>query len=368
MSIYESQRWISDINEIVEYLPELEELEGKSVLITGAAGLICSTVVDVLMRYNDRKNLLGVPDKQITIYAAGRWLEEMTVRFHGMVERDDFQFVIYDASRTDNKLEFHCDYIIHGASNAFPSMIVKEPVETMLSNFTGMKYLLDYAKEYGTKRNLYISSSEVYGKKDGGQPYREGEYGYIDLLNSRNSYSVGKRAAETLCASYADEYGVESVIIRPGHIYGPTASPHDNRVSSAWAYAVARGEDIVMKSDGTQIRSYCYCLDCASAMLKVLIKGENVNAYNISNPDSIVTIKEVAELLSEAAGVKLRMELPTDNERKGFNPMSNSSLDSMNLQGLGWRGLFDAKRGFSHTVEILKEMSSMGRDIYRKNW
>ena len=201
---------------------------------------------------------------------------------------------------------------------------------------------------------MYISSSEVYGEKKDSEPYKENQYGYIDLLKSRNSYSVGKRAAETLCASYADEYGMESVIVRPGHIYGPTASPRDNRVASAWAYQAARSEDIIMKSDGAQIRSYCYCLDCASAILSVLINGENCHAYNISNPDSIISIKEMAEILSKCAGVKLKMESASDEERKGFNPMSNSSLESTNLMSLGWKGCFSAEKGFEHTVEILK--------------
>ena len=347
--LYDNKNWIADIDKVIEVVPELDELAGKSLMITGAAGLVCSAVVDIIFRYNDTH------DKKIQVLAAGRWPEEMSGRFGDLVNRDDFTFVVYDASKTDNVIDVHSDYIIHGASNASPNMIVKEPVETMMSNFLGMKYLLDYAKDQGTKRILYISSSEVYGEKEGSEPYREGQYGYIDLLKARNAYSVGKRAAETLCASYADEYGVESVIVRPGHIYGPTASPYDNRVASAWSYAVAKGEDIVMKSDGSQIRSYCYCLDCASAMLKVLLCGENCHAYNISNPDSIISIKQMAEILVKSAGVKLRMELPTDEERKGFNPMSNSSLESTSLTGLGWRGCFDAEAGFTHTVQILKE-------------
>lgn len=347
--LYDNKNWIADIDKVIEVVPELDELAGKSLMITGAAGLVCSAVVDIIFRYNDTH------DKKIQVLAAGRWPEEMSGRFGDLVNRDDFTFVVYDASKTDNVIDVHSDYIIHGASNASPNMIVKEPVETMMSNFLGMKYLLDYAKDQGTKRILYISSSEVYGEKEGTEPYKEGQYGYIDLLKARNSYSVGKRAAETLCASYADEYGVESVIVRPGHIYGPTASPYDNRVASAWSYAVAKGEDIVMKSDGAQIRSYCYCLDCASAMLKVLLCGENCHAYNISNPDSIISIKQMAEILVKSAGVKLRMELPTDEERKGFNPMSNSSLESTSLTGLGWRGCFDAEAGFTHTVQILKE-------------
>ena len=347
--LYDSKLWIQDIDRVLDIIPGLDGLAGKSVLITGASGLVCSAVVDVLFRYNDTHK------EKIQIIAAGRWREEMYIRFQEMVNRDDFTFVVYDASKTNNYIDSHADYIIHGASNASPNMIVKEPVETMLSNFLGMKYLLDYAMKHKTKRILYISSSEVYGKKEGSEPYREGQYGYIDLLNARNSYSVGKRAAETMCASYADEYGVESVIVRPGHIYGPTASPYDNRVASAWAYSVARGEDIVMKSDGAQIRSYCYCLDCASAILTVLLNGDNCHAYNISNPDSIISIKGMAEVLAECGGVELHMELPTEEERKGFNPMNNSSLESTGLLSLGWKGCFTAKEGFSHTVHIIKE-------------
>ena len=113
-----------------------------------------------------------------------------------------------------------------------------------------------------------------------------------------------------------------------------------------------------MKSDGAQVRSYCYCLDCASAILKVLLKGQNCQAYNISNPDSVINIRKMAELLAKSAGVQLKMELPSEEEKKGFNPMSNSSLDSTELLALGWRGLFDAETGVGHTVEILKEIKS----------
>lgn len=350
MTIYYDKQWEEDLDLVIDNLPDLSLLEGKSVMITGAAGLICSSIVDIIFRYNDTHQC------PIHIYAAGRWIEEMEIRFGDLIHRDDFTFVVYDASKTDNELSVACDYIIHGASNAFPGLIVKEPVETMLSNFTGMKYLLDFAKEQGTRRVLYISSSEVYGRKDTEDPFMEDQYGFIDLLNPRNSYSVGKRAAETLCASYAAEYGVESVIVRPGHIYGPTASPHDNRVSSAWAYDAASGRDIVMKSDGAQIRSYCYCLDCASAILKVLISGDNMHAYNISNPASIISIKEMAQILADKGHVNLVMETASEEEKKGFNPMSNSSLNSDGLLSLGWKGLFDAETGFSHTVSILRRI------------
>ena len=347
--IYDSLLWFEDIDKVSQSLPELSELAGKSVLITGAAGLICSAVTDIFIRYNETH------DTPIRIIAAGRWPEEMSDRFGEYCNRDYFGYVKYDASKADNKIDVKADYIIHGASNASPKAIVAEPVETMLSNFNGLHYLLNYAKENGAKRLLYISSSEVYGRKSDGKPYKEDDYGYIDLLNPRNSYSVGKRAAETLCASYYAEYGVESVIVRPGHIYGPTASPNDDRISSAFAYAAARGEMLVMKSAGTQLRSYCHCLDCASAIIKVLMKGEPAKAYNISNPDSVVTVRQMAEAIAKAGGVELVTEAASDKEKQSFNPMDNSALEADRLMELGWNGCFGMEDGLEKTIYILEK-------------
>lgn len=352
MNINEIQLWKNDIEEVITTLPELEKFLGQSILITGSTGLICSSVVDVLIHWNERNH-----DK-INILVAGRDKNKIISRYSQYIENPWFSIIPYNASNANNSLPTKIDYIIHGASNASPNHIVDEPVETMLSNFLGTRELLEYCRINHTKRFLFISSSEVYGKKSDLHPSKEDEYGGIDILKSRSSYSVGKCASETLCASYYDEYGVESSIIRPGHIYGPTAMVSDNRVSSAWAYNVAKGENIVMKSNGSQIRSYCYCLDSASAILQVLLKGESVKAYNISNPESVISIKQMAELLVKSANVKLEFEIPTEFEKKGFNPMSNSSLDSTELQALGWKGLFNAERGFSHTVEILRQLQS----------
>ena len=352
MNLYDNKLWRSDLDEVIHSLPELQELSGKSIMITGCTGLICSAIVYVIARWNETNG------ERIKLYAAGRNENRIIERFSSFKDKSWFEYVTFDSSSSElgKDLNVYCDYIIHGASNASPNKIVKEPVETMMSNFIGTRNLLEFAKKKGTKRLLFISSSEVYGRKDHNRPSKIDEYGWIDILNPRSSYSIGKCAAETLCASYYAEYGVQSVIVRPGHIYGPTAVTSDNRVSSEWAYNVAKGQDIVMKSEGTQIRSYCYCLDCASAIVKVLLHGEPVHAYNISNPQSIISIRTMAELLVNTSGTVLKIELPTENERKGFNPMTNSSLDSKELLELGWKGMFDATRGFEHTVQIIKEL------------
>lgn len=353
MNIYQSTLWCEDRDLVLQNLTAMEELAGTSIFITGAGGLIASSLTDLLIRYNETR----LKDNYIEIFASGRSKEGILARFRPYANLPWFHAVEYDAAAPANNIPAHLDYIIHAAGNASPDRVMQEPVETMVSNFIGLRNLLEYCRYNNCRRLLYLSSSEIYGRKDSSVSYREGDYGYIDLLNPRNSYSVGKRAAETLCISYAAEYGIDSVIVRPGHVYGPTAGVRDQRVSSSWAYDAAAGRNIVMKSDGAQLRSYCYCLDCASAILKVMLRGETGLAYNISNPDSIISIRKMAEILVASAGVNLRTEVPTETERKAFNPMSNSSLDSSRLQRLGWKGCFDAETGFSHTVRILREIT-----------
>ena len=350
MSIYDCETWIKDIDEILYTIPWISDLSGKSIMITGASGLVCSAIVDILIRYNESHI------EPIQIIAAGRSRNKITERFDRYSFSPYFKIIEYDATKTKLDIANRVDFIIHGASNSSPDMISKEPVETMLSNFFGLHSLLRYAKDNAVNRILYISSSEVYGKKESNKPFQENQYGFVDLLIPRNSYAVGKRAAETLCISYSDEYGVESVIVRPGHIYGPTAMITDKHVSSQWAYDAANGKNIVMKSNGTQLRSYCYCLDSAAAIITALIKGENCHAYNISNPNSVISIRQMAEILSSCAESELKIELANEEEKKTFNPMDNSSLDSSALIKLGWKGMFDAETGLSHTVEILKEL------------
>lgn len=230
------------------------------------------------------------------------------------------------------------------------------PVETVLSNFDGVHTLLEFAKHNSTSRLLYISSSEVYGKKVSIDPFIEGEYGVIDIDNIRSSYAIAKRASEMLCKAYTSEYGVDTIIVRPGHVYGPSAQKSDKRLSSDFAYKAANGENLEMKSSGLQKRSYCYSVDCAIQILTALISGESGQAYNIGN-DSVTTIKKLAELYAKAGNVELITKNPTEEELKTFNPMRNSSLDNRKVKELGYRDTFSVEEGVNHTVEILKDIS-----------
>jgi nucleoside-diphosphate-sugar epimerase len=333
-----------DIRRVAECIPNLDKLFGREVLITGSTGLICSAVTDLLFYLNNEQ------EANIKIILLGRSKQRIVQRFHIFEESKDYTFLYYDATSTE-LADIVADYVIHGASNADPQRISDQPVETMLSNIVGLNTLFQRVKN--SQRFLYISSSEVYGKKTGSEPYKEDDYYYVDILNPRASYPSSKRAAETLCAAYGREYGRDVVIVRPGHVYGPTATESDSRASSLFPRQALAGQNIVMKSKGEQLRSYCYCLDCASAILSTLLNGERGNAYNISNKSSLVSIRQMAQSFADAGNVNIIFDIPTEAEKTSYNLMDNSTLDSSKIESLGWRAVFSMEEGAAHTLQIM---------------
>jgi len=339
-----------DLRTALGSIPDASRLHGSRILVTGATGMICSSVVDLLLLLNREQ------DAGITVYVAGRSEQDAVARFGGEA---GVVFVPYDATSSEQiALGADLDYIIHGASNANPAAYMKLPVETMLANIVGLSAMFDLARASSAGRLLYISSSEVYGQKEGNLPFGENDYGYLDILNQRAGYPSSKRAGESLCVAYGMEYGIDSVVVRPGHIYGPSIRSSDNRISAEITRRAVAGEDIVLKSPGAQLRSHCYSLDCASAILAVLLEGEPSNAYNISNPHSISTIRELAEAVAHAGGVEVRFDLPVGADSVTHNLMVNSSLASDKLEALGWTPAFDLDHGVARMIDVLKAPDS----------
>lgn len=343
---YSDNYW-NDIEKVVTNNPKISDLKSSKLLITGATGMVCSAIVDMILFLNKQH------DFKVKLYLAGRNKQKAMDRFAGFICGKDYEFIQFDTTK-DEPISIDPDYIIHGASNANPAMYAEEPVETALGNVIGTNVLLRLSAEKKVKKFLFISSSEIYGNKSGNLPFAESDYGFIDALNPRAAYPNAKRLAETLCASYKQEHGVDSVIVRPGHIYGPTITNSDNRASADFIRNVLAGNDIIMKSAGAQLRSYCYVLDCASAIVYCLLFGRSGEAYNISNCNSIVSIRDIAETLAKIGGVKTVFENPSDEEKKSYNLMSNSSLNSNKLEGLDWKSCFDLKDGVKATLDVLR--------------
>lgn len=343
MTVLDSKLYNADLQKAVSSL-DLSKIRDKSILITGGLGLICSSIVDLLIVANRMKDL------NVRIYLAARNKKRFDEKYQ---QYQDVCFVEYDALKTVN-FNFDVDYIVCGAGVASPDKYVSEPVETMLSNLTGVKNILEYARHNNVKRVIYISSSEIYGKKQTDEQFAEGAYGIVDLDSVRSSYAVAKQASELLCKSFTSEYEIDTVIVRPGHVFGPTASKMDKRISSDFAYKAAMGLSLEMKSSGLQKRSYCYAIDAATAILIVLLKGYSGEAYNICT-EEILTIREMAEIYAHAGHVSLSYVDPTEKEIKAFNPMNNSSLSYKKLESLGYRKIFTTREALEHTVYILRE-------------
>lgn len=141
-TIYGNNLWLQDIDRTVKSLPELSELEGKSVLVTGANGLICSAVIDVLMRYN------GTHGNRIKVIAAGRSEERINERFRPFLDSESFSFMYYDALSSE-PLDFDADFVIHGAGNAHPAVMSADPVGTIMGNVIGTNEILSYITHTG---------------------------------------------------------------------------------------------------------------------------------------------------------------------------------------------------------------------------
>lgn len=323
----------------------IEQLNGKRILITGASGLIGGYLINMLLEANKQLQ------PGIFIYALGRSKKRLEDKFATqkseklcLIEQDVTQPISFD---------FAIDYVIHAAGNSYPASFRKDPVGTIMVNVQGTYQLLEYARAHGAKRLLFLSSGEVYGQGRK-QAYQESDSEYVDPTQARSCYPGGKRAAETLCVSYTKQYGLDTVIARPCHTFGPDTGAEDNRANVQFVKQVLKDEDIVLKSAGNQLRSYCYIADCATAILTILLKGKSCEAYNISCPGEQVTIAEFAKMVADCSGKMVMFENPDAVAQAEQTPIGRQVLDSSKLQALGWKNRFSIQEGIRQTLAALQ--------------
>jgi nucleoside-diphosphate-sugar epimerase len=343
-----SELYKENIDAIASAALGWDNLKNKSILITGATGLIGTFLIDLLMYRNIKYN------DCLTIYAAGRNREKALARFK---EYFDSRFFVFIQQDIQNPLELNApvDYIIHGASNTHPIAYSTEPINTILLSVLGVKSILDFASIHNVKRTLFLSTVEIYGENRGDvETFKEDYCGYIDCNTPRAGYPEGKRAAESLCQAYIKEKNIDVVIARCCRVYGPTMGNDDSKAIAQFIRNAVNNENIILKSKGGQLYSYCYAADICSALLILLLNGKNGEAYNISDTNCSLSLLQIAGVLTEYTGNKIVYDTPSSVESSGYSKAAKALLDSSKIQELGWKPMYSIKEGIKRTVDILR--------------
>lgn len=325
-------------------------LNGKSILITGASGMLASYLVYFCIYKNEYDN------SSIQIYVTGRNKEKIIKRFGKYCDKKYFHIIITDLKK-EISIDSKLDYIIHAASMASPQYYAINPVETLLPNTLGMYNLMELAKRKQVESFLYFSSGDVYGKMDGSvECISEEDSGYLNQMDVRSCYGESKRMGENMCKAYFHEYAVKANSVRIYHTYGPTMDIiNDHRLFSEFVSNIVNNENIIMKSDGKAIRSFCYIADALDAFLRILRYGSGGEAYNMCNNKERVTVKELAELLVSIfpeKNLKVITQIRENNSNYLESPVKYVPFVSVKkLNDLGWNTRYSLKEGFYRTVQ-----------------
>lgn len=343
-----------DIENILSNKIEFKKLENSTVLITGASGMIGSYLLYTLAALNDLQSY------NIKIVALVRDKEKLPNYLKNRADIIVLEQDVCDRISYNEKI----DYIIHAASPASPKIMKEKPVDTIMANTIGTFNTLKLAKKNNVKAYLYISSREVYGEPyEWQEQFDEQTYGFVDPLLPRSCYSEGKKAAETMCVSFKEQYGLNVKIARPAHTYGPGMSIYDGRVQADFLKNVVNYENIIMKSKGEAVRTYTYISDVIAGIFFVLLNSDDI-AYNMADENAKITIKELAELLVSLYPERnLKVEMQIDEDNKGCAPFKLGIINSDKLRKIGWKPKVSLENGFRRTVEYIEKEIEIEKNI-----
>lgn len=323
-------------------------LRNKTVLVSGATGMIASVLIDILMYRN--KHCWD----NIKIIAVSRSAQRAERRFgEYMVDKAHFCHISHDITEPLDITQ-QADYVIHAASNTHPVAYATDPIGTITANVDGTRYLLDLSVKCGCRRFVFLSSVEIYGENRGDVDKFDEKYlGYLDCNTLRAGYPESKRLGETLCHAYGKKYGIDFVIPRLSRVYGPTVMESDTKAISQFIHKAVQKEDIVLKSDGSQLYSYTYVTDAVMGILTILLLGKSKCAYNIADSHSDIMLRDLAEILAEISNKKVIFDLPDDIEAAGYSKATKALLDSSALEELGWKAKVHIREGLQKTIGLL---------------
>lgn len=322
-------------------------LAGKSILITGATGLIGKAIVGTILDWNAKN-----PNCAVSIIAVVR--DERKADFY--FKEAHIRYIVGDI-RTVDFSDICADYIIHGASQTSSKEFVEHPVEVISVAIDGTKHILEYAAKARVKGFIYLSSMEVYGTPETDEKITEIYGTNIDTMKVRSCYSESKRMCENLCISYMAEYHVPVAIVRLTQTFGEGVEYTDKRVFAEFARCVIEQRDIILKTRGETKRSYLYLYDAISAIFLIIYKDGYGESYNVANEDTYCSIYEMANLVAnKIAKNKIGVKIEEENiEKLGFAPKLHMNLDTSKIKSLEWRPTTDLEQMFRIMIAYMTD-------------
>ena len=303
--------FVEDVRIIAEDLSEFHnDLNEKTVLIAGGKGFLGTYFKNVLIQINET---LSKPMKIIIMDSL------ITSKEKNDEKNPNIEFLEQDISQSF-EIQNDIDYIIHTASIASPPTYRKFPIKTVDVNYEGTKNLLELAKEKKVTSMLFLSSSEIYGDPDV-FPTPESYVGKVSCTGPRACYDESKRLAETISILYFQQYNVPVKIARPFNVYGPYLNLNDGRIIPDFMNNAINKSQIIIHSDGTPTRSFCYASDAISGFFKLLFSNHNGIICNVGN-DEEVSVKDVANIIQNIMNkpISIKMEKSKDPNYTKDNP------------------------------------------------
>lgn len=336
-----------DIEQIISSeMIEWDNLKSKTVLITGANGFLPAYMLYTLLALNDKWAM------DIKVLALVRNKQKAETTFKELLFRKDIKLIVQDVCDPVD-IDEKIDYIIHAASQASPKFYGSDPVGTINANVHGTLNLLKLAKKNNVDKFLYFSSSEIYGTVASDKEFiSENDFGYIDLLNVRSCYAESKRMGETMCISWMHQYNIPVNFARIFHSYGPGMDLKDGRVFADFIADIVNNKDIVMQSDGSAVRAFCYISDATLAFFMIMLCGKNGEAYNMGNPACESSVISLADKLVNMFPEKNLMVVRKEIKKEGYikSPVQRVVPNVDKLIKLGWQPVVSIEQGFKRTI------------------
>jgi UDP-glucose 4-epimerase len=306
-----------------------------NVLVTGGAGNIGSSLVERLTREKDARVvvldnfLTGSPDKLPPSNTPG------------------FKFIkgdVNDRKQLEDVMQAErFDCVFHYAAVVGVQRTLENPI-MVLNDISGIRNVLDLARDTNVKRVFYSSSSEVYG-----EPVEFPQHESTTPLNSRLPYAVVKNVGESFFRSYHKEYGLSYTILRFFNTYGPRQS--EDFVISRFIRQALDGKDITIYGQGNQSRTFCYIDDNIETTIRCLTDGFSVNdTMNVGSSDEI-TIFELANLVIRLTRSHSRIVfLPALKE----GDMTRRKPDNTKMKSILKKPLIELEDGIHRTIQYWK--------------